>query len=123
MFIVLCRLSNTHTFNLRRLSFSKIFLVWDIFCRSRLEIKLSGHLRLGLYLRVACYVIVLALLSYSAFVFKIDIFKKIFQNNHQSVKQFGPRSGPTEQCHDLGPDLNSNFLQRLSADTTGRQRL
>ena len=43
--------------------------------------------------------------------FKINIFKKFFQEYHQSVKQFGSRSGPTF-CPDLGP----NCLQRLSAD-------
>ena len=30
------------------------------------------------------------------FFFKIDFFKKFFQEYHQSVKQFGPRSGLTE---------------------------
>ena len=31
----------------------------------------------------------------SADFFKINFFEKIFQEYHQSVKQFGSRSGPT----------------------------
>ena len=40
------------------------------------------------------------------------IFKWIIQKCHQSVKKFGCISDPTN----VGPDLDPNFLQRLSAD-------
>ena len=36
----------------------------------------------------ACFFVV------CGFFFKINFFKNIFQENHQSVKQFGSRSGP-----------------------------
>ena len=54
--------------------------------------------------KLAWYVLSLDVLSSSHF----------FQVNHQSVKQFGPRSG----SHCVGPDLGPNCLQRLSADDT-----
>ena len=48
----------------------------------------------------------------SADFFKIIFFfEKLFQEYHQSVKQFGSRSGPT-----FWPDLVPNSLQTLSAD-------
>ena len=43
--------------------------------------------------------------------FNINFFKKFFQEYHQSVKQFGSRSGPTL----VGPDLGPKRLQRISA--------
>ena len=46
--------------------------------------------------------------------FKLIFSKKIFQEFHHSVKQFGSRSG-------LDPDLDPNCLQRLSADNKSRQ--
>ena len=39
---------------------------------------------------------------------------KIFQENHQSVKQFGGK---------IGPDLGINCLQRLSADNNSWQKV
>ena len=35
------------------------------------------------------------LLSSADFFFKIKLLKKFFQEHYQSVKPFGPRSGPT----------------------------
>ena len=46
----------------------------------------------------------------------MNFFKTIFQEYHQSVKQFGCRS------HFVGPDLGPNCLQRLSADDKSLQR-
>ena len=40
-------------------------------------------------------------------------------NQIDSVKQFGPRSGPTNCQPDVGPKC----LQRLSADDTSRQKV
>ena len=52
-------------------------------------------------------------------LFKINFFEKFFQEYHQSVKQFGSRSG---QCF-VEPDLALNCLySRLSADEISRQR-
>ena len=48
--------------------------------------------------------------------FKIEIFKKNFQEYHRSIKQFGSKSGR----HFVGPDLGPNCLQRLSADDTSK---
>ena len=45
-----------------------------------------------------------AFLSSVDFFLKINFFKKIFQEYHQSIKHF------------VGPDLGPNCLQRLSAD-------
>ena len=47
------------------------------------------------------------LLLSSADFFKINFFKKFFQERYQSVNQFG---------HSVGPDLGPNCMQRLSAD-------
>ena len=44
--------------------------------------------------------------------FKINFFKKFFQEHYMSVKQFGSRSGLSV----LNPDLGPNCLQWLSAD-------
>ena len=52
------------------------------------------------------------LLSSADFFFKINFFKKKIQEHYQSDKQFGSRSGPTS----VGPDLDPNCLQRLSAE-------
>ena len=54
-------------------------------------------------------------------LFKINFFEKFFQVYHQSVKQFESRSGLTKMDPDLarhfvGPDLDPNCLQRLSAE-------
>ena len=49
--------------------------------------------------------------------FSAKLFKKIFQEYHQSVEQFGPKSGLTFVRPDLGP----NCLHRLSADDTSEQ--
>ena len=43
--------------------------------------------------------------------FKINFFKKFFQENSQSFKRFGSRSGRRSVSPDLGP----NCLQKLSA--------
>ena len=45
--------------------------------------------------------------------FKIKFFEEFFQKYHQSVKQFGSRSGPTF----VGPDLGSNCLQKYQQTT------
>ena len=60
-------------------------------------------------------------LCYLEFLSSADFFQNqsFFQEYHQSVKQFGPRSDPTKCWHGLGP----NCLQRLSADGTRRQRV
>ena len=50
----------------------------------------------------------MSFLQSANFFFQINFFKKFFQ----SVKQFGFRSGPTF----VGPDLDPNCLQRLSAN-------
>ena len=52
------------------------------------------------------------LLLSSADFFKINFFKKIFQEHYHSVKQFGSRSGQ----YSVSPYLVPNCLQRLSAD-------
>ena len=54
----------------------------------------------------------------SADFFKINFFEKVFQEYHQSVKQFGCRSGLTF----VGPDPIRNCLQKLSADDTSRPK-
>ena len=51
--------------------------------------------------------------------FEINFFEKLLQENRQSVKQIGSRSGPTFCRPDLGP----NCLQKLSADNTRGQRV
>ena len=51
-------------------------------------------------------------LSSADFFLKINLFKKLFQENYQSVKWFGPR---LEQ-HFVSPYLSPNYLKRLSAD-------
>ena len=62
--------------------------------------------------------ICMLLLSSAIFFFKINIFKKFFQEHYQCVKQFGFRFEPTESVvtESAGPDPGSNCLQRLSAD-------
>ena len=51
--------------------------------------------------------------------FQNHLFReKIFQEYHQSVKQFESRSGPTFL---FGPDLGPNCLQRLKSDNTSKQ--
>ena len=49
------------------------------------------------------------------FFFKINFFEIIFQEYHQSVKQFGSRF--------VEPDLLPNYLRTFSADDTWRQRV
>ena len=61
-----------------------------------------------------CEIIVMLFCRLLIFFFKNN-FYKIFQEYHQSVKQFGSRSGF------VGPDLGPNCLQRLSADDIGRE--
>ena len=60
----------------------------------------------------ACWVILHAFLSSVDFFFKLTFSKKIFQEYHQSVKQFDPDQA--WRC--VRPDLGLNCLQRLSAD-------
>ena len=50
------------------------------------------------------------------FILKSTFFEKKIQEYHVSVKQLGPRSGPTF----VGPDLGPYCLQRLSVDHTSR---
>ena len=52
----------------------------------------------------------------SADFFSKSTFENFFREYHQSVKQFGSRSGR----HYFGPDLVSICLQKLSADDTRR---
>ena len=47
------------------------------------------------------------------FLLSADYFYEILKKYHQSVKQFGSRSGLT-----VGADLGSNYLQWLSDDTS-----
>ena len=63
------------------------------------------------------WVIVHAFLSSADF---FQLLRKQIQEYHQSVKQFGSRSGPTKRF--VGPDLEPNGLQRLSADNTVTSR-
>ena len=51
------------------------------------------------------------------FFFKINVFEKLFQESHQSVKQFGPRSDQHFVLHYLDP----NCFQTFSADHTSQQ--
>ena len=51
--------------------------------------------------------------------FKINFFKKFFQEYHQSVSN---SLDPDQGQHFVGPDLGPNCLQRLLADDTRRQR-
>ena len=57
--------------------------------------------------------------SSADFFFKINFFENFFQEYHQSVKQFISISGPTF----TSLVWVTAFLQRLSADETGRQRV
>ena len=50
---------------------------------------------------------------------KLTFTKKYFQEYHQSVIEFGSRSGLMFVMPDLGP----KGLKRLSADSTNRQRV
>ena len=56
------------------------------------------------------------LLSSADLFFKINLFKKFFQENYQSVKQFQMKTDILSDRHFVGPDLGPNCLQRLSAD-------
>ena len=47
------------------------------------------------FLTLACCVILNAFFVVCWFFFKINLFEKLFHEYHQSVKQFGSRSGPT----------------------------
>ena len=46
----------------------------------------------------------------------LNFFEKLFQKYHQSVKRFV--LDPYQDRHFVGPDLGSNCLQRLSAQTS-----
>ena len=54
----------------------------------------------------------------SADFFEITVFEKLFQEYHQSVKQFYLGSD-----QNVWPDLGPNCLQMLSADDTSKQRV
>ena len=56
------------------------------------------------------------LISRLLIFFKINFFEKFSHEHHQSVKQFGSRSGR----HFVGPGLGPNCLQKVSADDTRR---
>ena len=50
--------------------------------------------------------------------FKINFFKKFFQEHHQYVKQLDIDQ---DDCHcDVGPNLGPKLLQKLSADEKSR---
>ena len=51
------------------------------------------------------------LLSSAAYFYKIKFFKKFFQEYYQSNSL-----DPDQDWQNVGPDLGSNRLQRLSAD-------
>ena len=53
------------------------------------------------------------------YFFRIYRFQKLLHEHVQTVKHFGPRSGPRFARSDLGPKC----LQRLSADETSIQRV
>ena len=55
----------------------------------------------------------------SADFFEINLFQKIFQEYHQSVKNVDP----DQARRSVLPDLGTHCLQRLSADGTGRLRV
>ena len=57
---------------------------------------------------IACYFVVC---EFYIGLLKLNIFIIFFQENHQSVKQFGPRS----VLMFCGSDLDPNCLQMLSA--------
>ena len=49
----------------------------------------------NLQILTLCILGIFMLLMSSADIFKINFFKRIFQEHYQSVKRFGSRSGPT----------------------------
>ena len=71
-------------------------------CLQRLSVDSRGELCLLGKLFICCLLI----------FFKINFLEKFCQKYHDSVKQFGSRSGTTFCRPDLGP----NGLQRLSVD-------
>ena len=81
--------------------------------------KLSSSLFLVIYFSISLTICMLGnFFHFPCFLLlSADFFskKKIFQEHHQSVKQFGSRLGPTF-CPDLGP----NCLYQLSADDKNR---
>ena len=52
------------------------------------------------------------------FFFKINFFKNNFQEYHQSVKQFGSRSGPSFVRPDLDPNCLSVAGKELNLNET-----
>ena len=52
--------------------------------------------------------------------FKIRFFEKFFQEYHHSIR-LSNSLDPDQARHFVGPDLDPNCLQRLSADNTSRQ--
>ena len=52
--------------------------------------------------------------------FKIDFFKKFFQEYNQSVKQFGSRSGPTFRRAWSGSKLFAKFIGRRHWPAAGK---
>ena len=61
------------------------------------------------------YLVILHALTSADFYQNQFFSKKLFQEYLQSVKQIGYR-------HFVGPDLDPNCLQRLSADNISRER-
>ena len=55
----------------------------------------------------------------SADFFQKQLFRKLFQEYHQSANSLDPDQD--RRC--VGPVLGTNCLQRLSADGTSRQRV
>ena len=65
----------------------------------------------GLTLHALLNVFMLSLSS--ADFFKINFFKKFFQEHYQSVKRFGSGSGQ----HSVGPDLGQNICKDYQQKT------
>ena len=58
-------------------------------------------------------------MSSADFFFKINVFKKSFRNTIKVSYSVDPGQ---DKCF-VGPDLGPNYLQRLLADHTSRQRV
>ena len=67
--------------------------IWTINCWSKCQRSYFFVYWVILYASWSSAVVCLFCLFFCAFFFKINFCENVFQENHQSVKQFGPRSG------------------------------
>ena len=93
-----------------------IFKVWPAVCsgnaiRHKRKVTILMEFNPELF---ACWVIFHALVVVCWLFFKINFFKKIFQELYQSVKWFGSRSGPIFCDFSVGPDLGQNCLTKVA---------